>query len=63
VAKERAADYKKWKSPALFLSPATNAHGNGRLNPRVINTVSGIKGRSLFLNFIDDERNRSHLKK
>ena len=39
VAKERAADFKKWKSPALFLSPATNAHGDGRLNPRVINTV------------------------
>ena len=39
VAKERAADFKKWESPALFLSPATNAHGDGRLNPRVINTV------------------------
>ena len=26
VAKERAADFKKWKSLALFLSPATNAH-------------------------------------
>jgi integrase len=33
VAKERAVDFKKWKSPA------TNAHGNGRLNARVINTV------------------------
>jgi len=39
VAKERAANYKKWKSPALFLSPTTNAHGDGRLNPRVINTI------------------------
>ena len=39
VAKERAADSKKWKSPALFLSPATSAYGDGRLNPRVINTV------------------------
>jgi integrase len=39
VTKERAADFKKWKSPALFLSPATNAHGDGRLNPRVINPV------------------------
>jgi hypothetical protein len=39
VAKERAADFKKWKSPALFLSPETNAHGDGRLNPKVINTV------------------------
>jgi integrase len=33
VAKERSADFMKWKSPA------TNAHGDGRLNPRVINTV------------------------
>ena len=39
VTQERAADFKKWKSPALFHSPATNAHGDGRLNPRVINTV------------------------
>jgi integrase len=39
VAKERTADFKKWKSPALFLSPATNTHGDGRLNSRVINTV------------------------
>jgi integrase len=39
VAQERAVDFEKWKSPALFLSPTTNAHGDGRLNPRVINTV------------------------
>jgi site-specific recombinase XerD len=32
-------DFSKWKSPTLFLSPATNAHGNGRLSPKVINTV------------------------
>ena len=32
-------DFKKWKSPALFLSPATKVHGDGRLNPRVINSV------------------------
>ncbi len=50
---ERAADFKKWKSPALFLSPITNAHGDGRLNPRVINTVfnevcslTGVKGHT-----------------
>jgi integrase len=53
VAQERAADFKKWKSPALFLSPATNAHGDGRLNPRVINTVfnevcnlAGVEGHT-----------------
>jgi site-specific recombinase XerD len=35
----KTADFKKWKSPVLFLSPATNPHGDGRLNPRVIKTV------------------------
>ena len=39
VEKERAEDFKKWRSPALFLSAATNAHGNGRLNVKMINTV------------------------
>ena len=53
VAKERTVDFKKWKSPVLFLSPATNPHGNGRLNPRVINTVfkevcilAGVEGHT-----------------
>ena len=53
VAKERVPDFKKWKSPSLFLSPATNAHGDGRLNPRVINTVfnevcslAGVEGHT-----------------
>jgi len=53
VKKGRATDFKKWRSPALFLSPATNAHGNGRLNVRVINTVweevcrlAGVEGHS-----------------
>ena len=36
---ERVGDNKKWRSPALFLSAATSAHGNGRLNVRVVNTV------------------------
>ena len=39
VEKERAADFKKWQSLALFLSAATIVHGNGRLNVKVINTV------------------------
>jgi len=50
--------FKKWKSPALFLSPATNAHGDGRLNPRVINTIwnefcelARGRGLSFFLKF------------
>jgi site-specific recombinase XerC len=46
-------DFKKWKSPALFLSPVTKAHGDGRLSPRVINTVfneacnlAGVEGHN-----------------
>ena len=39
IERERKQDHKRWKSPALFLSAATTAHGNGRLNPKVINTV------------------------
>jgi site-specific recombinase XerD len=53
VAKERAADFKKWKSQALFLSPASTPHGNGRLNPKVINTawnevcrLAGVEGHT-----------------
>jgi integrase len=40
-------------SSALFLSPATNPHGNGRLNPKVINTawnevcrLAGVEGHT-----------------
>lgn len=36
---ERPHDFEKWQSPALFLSPGSNPHGDGRLNPRVINTI------------------------
>jgi integrase len=39
LEKERKQDHKRWKSPALFLSPATNPHGDGRLSPKVINTA------------------------
>ncbi len=39
IQKERAADFKKWQSPALFLSAETIVHGNGRLNVKVINSV------------------------
>ena len=39
LEKERGQDYKHWRSPALFLSPATIAQGDGRLSPKVINTV------------------------
>ena len=53
IEKERTHDDKKWRSAALFLSPATNPHGNGRLNPKVINTawnevcrLAGVEGHT-----------------
>jgi site-specific recombinase XerD len=39
IEKERGQDHKRWRSTALFLSSATTPHGNGRLNPKVINTA------------------------
>jgi site-specific recombinase XerD len=53
LERERPQDAAKWTSPALFLSPATTPHGNGRLTARVINTVwhaaaqlAGIQGKT-----------------
>ncbi len=39
IEDERPQDSEKWQSPALFLSPRSNPHGNGRLNRNVINTI------------------------
>ena len=39
LKEERSQDQDKWQSHALFLSPAANPHGDGRLSPKVINTV------------------------
>jgi integrase len=39
VQKERGIDDEKWNSPAVFLSPCTNPHGNGRLTVKVINQI------------------------
>jgi site-specific recombinase XerD len=39
LEQERAGDQQKWQGHALFLSPLGNPHGDGRLTPRVINTV------------------------
>ncbi|HKC66321.1 MAG TPA: site-specific integrase, partial [Pyrinomonadaceae bacterium] len=39
IERERPQDYEKWRSQALFLSPFTNPHGNGRLTAQVINDV------------------------
>lgn len=39
MEKERPQDNEKWRSAALFLSPITNPHGDGRLATRVINDV------------------------
>jgi integrase len=53
IEEERAQDFKRWRSAALFLSPSTTAHGNGRLNPKVINTawnevcrLAGVEGHT-----------------
>ena len=53
IENEREADFEKWQSPALFLSPFTNPNGNGRLTVKVINDVwndickvAGIEGKT-----------------
>jgi site-specific recombinase XerD len=50
---ERPQDAAKWTSAALFLSPTTNPHGNGRLTATVINDVwnaaarlAGVEGKT-----------------
>jgi hypothetical protein len=35
LKQEWPRDFERWRSLALFFSPAVNAHGNGQLNPRV----------------------------
>ena len=39
LAHERKADQEKWQSHALFLAATVSPHGDGRLNPKGINTV------------------------
>jgi integrase len=53
LQKERSQDEERWQSPALFLSPYTNPHGNGRLNVTVINEIwnevcqiAGVEGKT-----------------
>ena len=53
IQKERGMDDEKWNSPAVFLSPCTNPHGNGRLTVKVINQiwddvckVADVKGKT-----------------
>ena len=53
IIHEREQDNLKWQSPALFLSANTTFNGNGRLNPKAINTIwnqvchySGVKGKT-----------------
>lgn len=44
---EREEDAAKWSSPALFLTPAANPHGDGRLTERVVNSIwNGIAGQA-----------------
>lgn len=37
--RERGEDQGKWQAHALFLASSVSPHGDGRLNPKVINTV------------------------
>jgi integrase len=53
LERERPQDNEKWRSQALFLSPFTNPHGDGRLATRVINDIwnevaeiAGVDGRT-----------------
>jgi integrase len=53
VDEERGSDAQYWKSPALFLTADTVAHGDGRLSVVVINSVwnevaarAGVEGRT-----------------
>jgi integrase len=39
LEQERVQDTEKWHTRALFLSPLTNPHGDGRLTVKVINDV------------------------
>lgn len=39
IERERLRDDEKWRSPALFLTPASNALGDGRMNVKIINEV------------------------
>lgn len=50
---ERLVDDEKWKSPALFLTPSTNPHGDGRLSVQIVNDVwnevaalAGVEGKT-----------------
>lgn len=39
INEERLVDNNKWGSPALFLTPLTNPHGDGRLSVQIVNDV------------------------
>ncbi len=39
LEKEYLADNEKWQSSALFLAARSNPHGNGRLNPNMVNRI------------------------
>lgn len=53
LQEERPGDDEKWKSPALFLTPSTNPHGDGRLSVQIVNDVwneisrlAGVEGKT-----------------
>ena len=50
---ERPGDDEKWNSPALFITPLTNPHGDGRLSVQIVNdiwnevtAIAGVKGKT-----------------
>lgn len=53
LERERSQDAEKWMSPALFLTPCTNPHGDGRLSVQIVNDIwneaaeiAGIEGKT-----------------
>lgn len=53
LERERPQDDERWQSPALFLTPATNPHGDGRLTAQIVNDVwnevarlAGVEGKT-----------------
>jgi integrase len=53
IERERELDFDRWASPALFLTPHTTPHGNGRPSVLVINQVwnkvcemAGVTGKT-----------------
>ena len=64
LEQERGQDQEKWQSHALFLSPISNPHGDGRLTPKVIYYREQSQGIEIIrvLHAHMDKRGRLDLK-